>query len=152
MFLGQHRTSEVTRGKCFLCIWIAFQLRISFRYTETKQIAEIHQSCSFWGLHSKVPERSRTGPEINSSFIGHQFKVTQSDSVSCGDRSRGPCNEIHAASPYLKPTLAAWIHLSLSHSFTCTLKSAGFKTTSLFFLWKCSLVLLSVHNCGRKML
>ena len=40
-------------------------------------------SCSLRRLQSQLPQRTRTGPRINSYFIGHQFKVTQSDSVGC---------------------------------------------------------------------
>lgn len=66
----------------------------------SKRTPEVHRSCSSWRLQSKRPHRTRTGPWINSYFVGHQFKATPIDSLGCGGRSGGPCNEIHA-SPYL---------------------------------------------------
>lgn len=107
------------RGKSLsLCRWVAFQLWNGLGCMESVQMPRIQESCGFWGLKSRLPQRTRTGPRINSYFIGHQFKVTLSDSLGCRGRARGLCNEIHAASPYLKPALTSWIHLSsrLTHT------------------------------------
>ena len=87
-------------------------------YGDCTKNPQVRRSCGFWRLQSKPPQRTRTGPGINSYFIGHQFKVTQSDSLGCRGRSGGPCNEIHAASPYLKPALTSWIHSSSTLTHT----------------------------------
>ncbi len=110
----------------------ADELLNDLSFMETIQLTKVHQGSR--RLQSKPPQRTRTGQRINSHFIGYQFKVTQSDSLGCRGRSRGPCNEIHAASLLSKASadiLDVFILLIHSHiSFAI----ASLHVRSVFFM------------------
>lgn len=137
-------------GKYFpsLIQWIAFRLLTDLGCMETKQTPQTHRSWSFWRLQSTPPQRTRTVPRINFYFIGHQFKVTQSDSFGCRGRFGGPRNEIHAASPNPKPALTSWVYLTsaLTHTFAIE-RRLNWRCFLLCWMWGSQVLFCFIVDC-----
>lgn len=92
-FVSVEMSAHNSRGPIFDSVILLHKSSNGVKGTLTRDTADTANPSSLavasLRLWSEPPARIRTGPRINSYSIGHQFKVTQSDSVGCSGRPRG---------------------------------------------------------------